>query len=106
MAPGDLGPGRLPQRLGMVMFYGAVRGNFLQLGLGEQKTLFEGVYQVGVSEFSNLKKVKLNRVDPVSGKTEIKIINVEKVKQGDRSEDILLQDGDRIEVPEKTIIGF
>lgn len=92
------------RRAGQVLFFGAVRNNLLPLVPGEPKTIFEGVYQVGVNEFANLKKVKLSRVDPKTGKPETTIINLEAIKKGDRTQDVQLQDGDRIEIPEKSIV--
>jgi hypothetical protein len=92
------------RKTGQVLFYGAgARVNFIPLSPGEDKTLFEGVMQAGVSEFANLKKVKLNRVDPSTGKPTTTEYNVEAIKK-DRNLDILLQDEDRIEIPEKKII--
>jgi uncharacterized ubiquitin-like protein YukD len=45
----------------------------------------------------------LHRIDPTTGKEEIKTINVDKIlREGDRSIDEILQDGDRIEVRPKT----
>ena len=92
------------RRAGQVLFLGAVRGNVLPLAPGETKTIFEGVYQVGVNEYANLKKVKLNRVNSQTGKSETYVINLEAIKKGDRAQDMPLQDGDRIEVPEKSIV--
>jgi len=92
------------RRAGEVLFFGAVRGNILALPPGEPKTIFEGTYQVGLGEFANLKKVRLYRVDPKTGERITKVINLEAIKEGDRSQDIPLQDGDRVEVPEKKIV--
>ena len=89
---------------GQVLFFGAVRSNFLPLLPGEPRTIFEGVYQVGVSEFANLRKVKLTRVNPATGKPESRTIDLEAIKKGARAEDVRLEDGDRIEVPEKKIV--
>jgi protein involved in polysaccharide export with SLBB domain len=91
-------------RVGKVLFYGAVRGNLLQLLPGETKTIFEGVYQVGVSEYANLKKVKLSRLNPRTGETDAWIINLDAIKKGARTHDVTLQDGDRIEVPERGLV--
>ena len=92
------------RRVGQVLFTGAVRGNFIQLLPGETKTIFEGVYQVGLSEFANLKKVKLNRRNPRTQKTESRVVDLEAIRKGDRSKDVPLQDGDRVEVPEKSVV--
>lgn len=92
------------RRVGQVLFTGSVRGNFIQLLPGETKTIFEGAYQVGLSEFANLKKVKLHRRNPQTQETESRVIDLEAIRKGDRSKDVQLQDGDRIEVPEKSIV--
>ena len=92
------------KKSGQVLFFGAVRANFLSLPAGEKRTIFEGVYQVGVSEFANLKKVKLSRVNPATGKVESQTIDLEAIKKGNRALDVPLQDGDRVEVSEKKIV--
>ena len=92
------------RRAGEVLFFGAVRSNVLPLAPGESKTIFEGAYQVGLSEFANLKKVKLYRVDPQTGERTTQTINLEAIKDGDRQQDVTLRDGDRVEIPEKKIV--
>ncbi len=92
------------ERAGKVLLYGAVRSNFLQLLPGETKTIFEAVYQAGVTEYANLKKVKLSRLNSHTGQTDSWIINLEVIKKGDRTMDVQLLDGDRIEVPEKGLV--
>jgi protein involved in polysaccharide export with SLBB domain len=84
------------RRRGQVLLTGAVRSNSVQLDPGRPKTLWEALTEAGVSDFANLKKVKVDRV----GKG-VTIYDVDAVKKGDRSKDVELQDGDRITVPEK-----
>jgi hypothetical protein len=91
-------------RAGRVLFFGAVRGNILTLQPGEIKPIFEGVYQVGVTEFANLKKVKLNRFDPATRQTRSWIINLDEIRKGNRAQDMPLCDGDRVEVPERSLV--
>jgi len=94
-------------RPGQVIFIGkGTRGNILLLQPGEEKRIFEAVYQVGVTEWANLRKVKLTRVDPATQKTETKIIDLEEIKKGNRTNNIILRDGDIIDVPEKAINIF
>jgi protein involved in polysaccharide export with SLBB domain len=89
-------------RFGQVLFIGrGTRGNMLQLMVGEEKRIFEAVYQVGVNEWANLKKVKLMRVDPETQKTEMKIIDLEEIKKGNRANNVILRSGDIIDVPER-----
>ncbi len=92
------------RRQGQELFMGQVSGSSLLLAPGERKTIFDGVTLVGTTKFANLKKIRLSRFDPATGKTEIRTIDLEKIKKGNRSEDIELQDGDRIEVPEKSFL--
>lgn len=90
-------------RFGQVLFIGrGTRGNMLQLMPGEDKRIFEAVFQVGVNEWANLRKVKLIRVDPATQKTETRIIDLEDIKKGNRANNIILQPGDIIDVPERT----
>jgi len=89
-------------RFSQVLFIGkGTRGNVLQLPANEEKRIFEAVFQVGVNEWANLKKVKLIRVDPVTQKTETKVIDLEEIKKGNRANNIILQNGDIIDVPER-----
>jgi protein involved in polysaccharide export with SLBB domain len=87
---------------GKVLFSGAVRANFAPLLPGEQKTLFEGLLQVGLSDFANLRKVRLSRWDPASGREVSWTIDAEAIRK-DRTKDVLLADGDRVDVPQKGI---
>lgn len=90
-------------RFGQVLFIGrGTRGNMLQLLPGEEKRIFEAVFQVGVNEWANLRKVKLIRVDPATQKTETRTIDLEDIKKGNRANNIILQPGDIIDVPERT----
>lgn len=88
------------QKGGQILFYGSVRTYTIPLAPGEQKTLLEGVLQAGPTEWANLKRVELQRIDPGTQKPEIKVIDIEAIKNGDRKNDLLLQDGDRIKIPE------
>ncbi len=89
------------QRIGQVWLRGAVKGNIVQLETGKRKTLWEALTQVGTTEFARLSKVRVDRVDPVSGETQKIFVDIEAVDKGDRSKDLELQDGDRITVGEK-----
>jgi protein involved in polysaccharide export with SLBB domain len=91
----------LSRRVGQVWLRGAVRGNVVPLEAGKRKTLWEVLTQVGTTEFARLTKVRVERVDPSSGKTKEMFVNIEAVNKGDRSQDLELQDGDRITVSEK-----
>ena len=57
------------------------------------------------NDFANLKKVKVRRFDPVSKKETVIEANVTNIiEKGDRNADIELKDGDRVEVPARSII--
>ena len=84
------------RRRGQVLLTGAVRASSVQLEPGRPKTLWEALTEAGVTDFANLKKVKIDR----AGKG-VTVHDVDAVKKGDRTKDVELQDGDRITVPEK-----
>jgi protein involved in polysaccharide export with SLBB domain len=89
-------------RFGQVLFIGrGTRGNVLQLAAGEEKRIFEAVFQVGINEWANLKKVKLVRVDPITQKTETRVVDLEEIRKGNRTNNLILRNGDIIDVPEK-----
>jgi len=57
------------------------------------------------SQYANLKKVELQRIDPVTKKTQTIIKDVKRMlEKGDLKDDIELKDGDRIHVVDKGII--
>ena len=88
--------------VGKVMVYGEMQG-IVQLPDGETKHISDAMISLGQNKFANLKAVRLHRVDPATGKTEITVINVDKIlRDGDRTADVVLRDGDRIEVRPRT----
>ena len=91
------------QRPGKVLFTGAVKANVLQLIPGQTVTIYEAIAQVGTTEFANLKKVVLNRVDATTQKIKVMTVDIDLIRK-DRTKDLPLQDGDRIEVKEKGLI--
>lgn len=91
------------QRPGKVLFTGAVKSNVLQLTPGATVTIYEAIAQVGTTEFANLKKVVINRVDPASQKPRVITVDIDQIRK-DRSRDIPLQDGDRVDVKEKGLL--
>ncbi len=95
-------------KAGQVVVTGAIRGRTVTLPLapGEKLSIWEAVMKAGPDEFAKLNKVKIFRVDPNNPKPEPLIVDVEKISKGDRTLDIQVQDGDRIDVPEKSFTGF
>lgn len=89
-----------------VQFFGTgmVRGEIAIPRDGPPLTLSDALLRVNPPEFANLRKVKIHRPDPLTG--QVKVIEVDAnavIKNGQRDKDVVLQDGDRIEVPEKWI---
>lgn len=92
------------RRFGQALFMGAVRGP-VPLTPGENVTLAEAIVRLGYSEFANLKKVEVYRLDAKTKKEyPADVIDVDAILKGNRSKDIPLQDGDRIVVPEKKFL--
>lgn len=89
--------------LGKVIFFGEMKG-MLPLPEGEKMTLSEAVLRLGGgTPFANLKRVKVSRKDSKTGKTKVMVVNVDSVLHDNKnSEDIELQDGDRVEVLAKS----
>jgi hypothetical protein len=84
-----------------VQIYGEMQG-VVMLRENEVKRVSDAILSVSRNQFADLRRVRLHRIDPDTGKEEIKTINVEKIlRDGDRSTDEILQDGDRIEVRPK-----
>lgn len=85
-----------------VQIYGEMQGVVL-LRENEIKRVSDAILGLNRTPFADLRRVRLHRVDPSTGNEEIKTINVDKIlREGDRSTDEILQDGDRIEVRPKT----
>ncbi len=85
-----------------VQIYGEMQGVVI-LRENEVKRVSDAMLSLNRSPFADLRRVRLHRIDSATGKEEIKIINVDKIlREGDRAIDLVLQDGDRIEVRPKT----
>jgi hypothetical protein len=90
------------ENLARVQVYGEMQGT-VPLPEGETKRISDALIGLPRSQFADFKRVRLHRIDPITGKTEIKVINVDKIlKDGDRTNDEILKDGDRIEVRPRT----
>lgn len=86
-------------RIGQAQFFGMVRGP-VKLIPGETKYVSDGILELNYNDFADLRRVKLFRLGSTNKLP--RIIDVKKVlERGDRSLDVILKDGDRIEVPEK-----
>lgn len=86
-----------------VQVYGEMQGTIM-LPEGEVKRISDAIIGLPRTQFANLRRVRLHRVNPTTGKTEIREINVDKIlREGDRTNDEVLQDGDRIEVRPRAV---
>ncbi len=88
---------------GQIVITGPVRNNFVPLLPGERKMLLETILQAGPSEFANLKKVKIMRINSVTGKVVETIIDVEAIEKNP-TKDVPVFPGDRINLIEKNIL--
>lgn len=87
---------------GKVLFVGTSIKAVVPLRPGETKTLTEAIIQIGYSDFVNLKKVVVERLDPVTKQLSTITVDVDAViRLKDRSKDLLLQDGDRVKTVDK-----
>lgn len=91
-----------------VYLLGEVQAHSVIIPPGETLTIFQAIVKAGPSEFANLKKIALSRVDPVSGERKIQSIDFDAIKRGrsKKEDDIELRDGDRIEVKAVTFKIF
>jgi protein involved in polysaccharide export with SLBB domain len=91
-----------PENSSKVTVFGVTTGSVI-IREGETKTLTDLVLQMGQLPRADLSNVKIRRLDPTTQRETISVHNVrDLLKRGDRSKDPLLQDGDRVEIPEKT----
>lgn len=89
---------------GKVQFFGEMRGTFPISPDQPPMMLSEQMLQMGVPEFADLKRIKIHRVDPLTQATKIIEVDVRAIiRGGQRVKDVQLQDGDRVEVPQKWI---
>ncbi len=86
---------------GKVQFFGEVSATIPLLPDSPPLYLSDALLQ-RPSEFANLRRVKVHRVDPVTQESRVIEVNVREIlKNGRRDLDIVLQDGDRVEVLQK-----
>ncbi len=84
---------------GSVSLFGAVRVNVFGLRSGETTSLSKALLEVGLTENAALSRVRLTRMNPDTKQPETKTVNLLGLKRGEPVEEILLQDGDRVDVP-------
>lgn len=89
---------------GKASFYGEVRGSIPLYPDEPPKTITEAILQLGYTDFADLRRVKLHREDPTTKSKTTKELDVRRIMKDNRRDlDIILEDGDRIEVPQKWI---
>jgi protein involved in polysaccharide export with SLBB domain len=90
-------------RVGQVFLTGEIQQTTIQFDLVKPKTLFDAIMEARPSEYAQLKRVKVLRINPETKTSQEMIINVDIMKnRGDRRKDITLEHGDVITVPQKT----
>lgn len=91
-----------PENMAKVTVFGVTSGT-ISIREGEVKTLTDLVLQLGQLPRANLKKVEIRRLDPATKRESVTEYDVRKLlDRGDRSNDPVLQDGDRVKIPENT----
>jgi hypothetical protein len=88
-----------------VIFFGELKA-VVPLPEGEKLMLSEAILRLGGGGgFANLKKIKVHRRDPESGRAITFVVNVDAViyNTDPTKKDVELRDGDRVEVPAKLI---
>jgi protein involved in polysaccharide export with SLBB domain len=89
---------------GKVQFFGEITGEIPIHPDTPPIMLSDAVLRLRRSDYADLRRVRVHRVNPDTGESrEIKVNVKAIIEDGRRSEDIVLQDGDRVEVPTKWI---
>ncbi len=87
-----------------VFFYGEAKGK-VEIPPDGKLMLSAALLQVGYSEWANLKKIHIHRLDPVTGERRTQYFNVHEILHPPKNKlhpkDFELQDEDRIQVEEK-----
>ena len=93
------------EKLGQVLFTGPIIKGMIKLLPGEQKKLSEAIVERGYTEFARLKKVEVTRQVKGASKPRTIIVNIDAVlHKGRKDLDLILEDGDTVNVPEKGIV--
>lgn len=93
------------ERYGQVLFTGSIIKGLMKLNPGERKRLSEAIVEKGYTEYARLSKVKVLRIDPSAKKPKIIYVDVDSVlHKGRKDLDLILEDGDTVDVPEKGLV--
>jgi protein involved in polysaccharide export with SLBB domain len=89
------------RKRGQVIFLGQA-SNVLSIEPGERLTIHKAFAKINVTKWADLSKVELRRINPVTGKTEKRVIDVKTIQKDPASDkNIELQDEDTIYIPER-----
>lgn len=93
-----------PENSSKITVFGVTSGSVL-LREGETKTLTDLILGLGqLGPRAKLTEVRIRRMDPATKREVITEHDVKKLlKEGDRSKDPVLKDGDRVEIPERVL---
>lgn len=87
---------------GKVQFFGEIQTVIALSPDQPPLKLSDAILQVRAPDFANLKRVRVHRLNPVTGQTTVIEVNVDAIiKDGQRERDVILEDGDRVEVKQK-----
>jgi protein involved in polysaccharide export with SLBB domain len=90
-----------PENMAKVTVFGVTSGS-ITIREGETKTLTDLIIQLGQLPRAKLSEVRIRRLDPTTKREIVTEHDVRKLmKEGDRTKDPVLQDGDRVEIPER-----
>ncbi len=87
---------------GKVQFFGEVQTVIALSPDQPPLKLSDAILQVRAPEFANLKRVRIHRLNATTGQTTVIEVNVDAIiRDGQRERDVILEDGDRVEVKQK-----
>ncbi len=89
---------------GKIQFFGEMRGTIPLLPDHPPIYLSQQMLDMGIPDFANTRRVKIHRFDAATQASKVIEVDVQSIiKGGQRAKDVVLQDGDRVEVRQKWI---
>lgn len=87
---------------GKIQFFGEMSATLPLLPDSPPQYLSDAILSMRPSDFADLRRVKVHRIDPVTQASRVITVNVRDIlRNGKRDQDLVLQEGDRVEVPTK-----
>ena len=89
---------------GRVQFFGEISASIPVLPDSPPIAISDALLQLTPPDSADLRRIKIHRLDPVT--QQVRTIEVDAravIRDGRRDKDVLLQDGDRVEVPQRWI---